>query len=191
MSFEDWTTNEIEQIARGLKLRRPTENQSFYKYVSLDTKTFWSHLVRTLNEQVLVGSTINSLNDPFEGRACVFDDLDTLVIKPSLAQRLEGHDNFSEAERATRIGEMRDAANKYLAYLTESQRIVSFCERSDSPLLWSHYARNYSGACLHFVGRAFRRRGSRLGYVNYGVTRPMYPLRLAYSLSSRTQDPHR
>jgi hypothetical protein len=68
----------------------------------------------------------------------------------------------------------------------ESYRIIAFCERSDSGLLWSHYANSYQGACLHFLAKGFNERQSyTLGYVSYSKYRPTYPLSLALSLSSR------
>lgn len=191
MSFEDWASHEIEQLASGVKLRRPSPNQSFYKYVGLNTKTSWGYLERTLNNHVLAGSTVNSLNDPFEGKAGIFDDLLTASIDRTPLERLQGSPPLTPAEKTARVAEMRVAAHKYLTSLAESQRIVSFCERSDSPLLWSHYANSYAGACLHFVGRAFNRVSARVGYVSYSTTRPMYPLRLAHALSSRASDTRR
>jgi len=35
-----------------------------------------------------------------------------------------------------------------LQNLLENARILSFCGRSDSPLLWSHYANAHRGACI-------------------------------------------
>ena len=183
--FSDWASVELTRIANGTNLRRPSPNQSFYKYISLNTKTSWGHLERTLNECALIGSTVHSLNDPFEGRACIFDDLNTMRHGNWL---LGGFTQNPMAGQLVTdemlLNERREMAMAYLAKQAESQRIVSFCERSDSPLLWSHYANNYQGACLHFLGRAFTYK--RLGYVGYTNTRPDYPLRLALELAERS-----
>jgi hypothetical protein len=77
----------------------------------------------------------------------------------------------------------RQQARSYLAEIFDRYRIVAFCERVDSSLLWSHYANIYKGACLHFVAAGFRRHYT-LGTVSYSKYRPAYPLSLALALSS-------
>jgi hypothetical protein len=184
--FSDWATGELTRIANGTSVHRPSPNQSFYKYISLNTKTSWGHLERTLNECALIGSTVHSLNDPFEGRACTFDDLHTMKhgswLSGGFSQNPLAGQLVTEEKQ---LAEWREQALAYLAKQAEIQRIVSFCERSDSPLLWSHYANSYQGACLHFLGRAFSPISRRLGYVRYTNTRPDYPLRLALGLARR------
>jgi hypothetical protein len=61
-------------------------------------------------------------------------------------------------------------------------RVIAFCERSDSPLLWSHYANSYKGACLHFLSGGFSALKGTIGYVEYRAHRAIYPLSLALKL---------
>ena len=75
MSFEDWTSGEIERLALEVYPRRPSPNQSIFKYVGLNTKRSWDLFERLLKSSELVGSTFNSLNDPFELSPYQFDDL--------------------------------------------------------------------------------------------------------------------
>jgi hypothetical protein len=70
----------------------------------------------------------------------------------------------------------RQQARAYLDGVATHYRIAAFCERSDSGLLWSHYANSYQGACLHFLAKGFRwRQYYSIGYVSYSKYRPTYP----------------
>jgi hypothetical protein len=178
MSFEDWAEGELLALRTGVGLRPPSRNQSFFKYISLQTETSWSHLERTLRDAELVGSTWNSLNDPFELSPKFFDDLEVSWI-PKRKFSAGFQDEFEPLPDFT---EIKKQAKAYIERVRRYWRIVAFCERSDSPLLWSHYAASYKGACLHFVGRAFSI-GAKIGYVKYSNHRPIYPLSLAYQLS--------
>jgi hypothetical protein len=82
----------------------------------------------------------------------------------------------------------RQRARSHLDEIFGRTRIVAFCERVDSSLLWSHYANSYKGACLHFVAADFAgfHRLYTLGHVSYSKYRPAYPLSLALALSSRS-----
>lgn len=48
MSFEDWTSGEIERLALDIYPRRPSPHQSIFKYVGLNTKKSWDLFERTL-----------------------------------------------------------------------------------------------------------------------------------------------
>lgn len=192
MSFEDWASREFEEIALDLKLRRPTPNQSIFKYISLNTKTSWSHLTRTLDSFELTGSTFNALNDPFELSPYIFDDLRPATIAKalgagkSLIDTLNGK-TWDPADEFGDVELYRDQAHKAFSRIQNNARIISFCERSDSPLLWSHYANSYQGACLHFLGGAFNRRDNNFGSVTYSSHRPTYPLSLALRLEASSR----
>lgn len=93
---------------------------------------------------------------------------------------------FRPDQKYADLQPFRIRAHDYLAKVSRYSRIISFCERSDSPLLWSHYAHSYEGACLHFLGRAFRTSRAKMGYVNYSSYRPVYPLSLALSLDAHS-----
>lgn len=190
MSFEDWTSGELERLALDVSLKRPSPHQSIFKYVGLNGKKSWDLLERTLNACELVGSTYNALNDPYELSPHLFNDLRPVTIaralgeRAPLAARLKGEPwdpNVLFADVARYEAEAREL----FAKIQKGARIIAFCDRSDSPLLWSHYANSYEGACLHFTGGAFERRLSNFGYVSYSTHRPTYPLSLALELSAR------
>ena len=190
MSFEDWTSGELERLALDVSLKRPSPHQSIFKYVGLNGKKSWDLLERTLNACELVGSTYNALNDPYELSPHLFNDLRPVTIaralgeRAPLAARLKGEPwdpNVLFADVARYEAEAREL----FAKIQQGARIIAFCDRSDSPLLWSHYANRYEGACLHFTGGAFERRLSNFGYVSYSTHRPTYPLSLALELSAR------
>jgi len=189
MSFQDWVSGDIERLASDIHLRRPSPHQSIFKYVGLNTKRSWDLLERTLSGCELSGSTFNALNDPFELTPHLFNDLRPSTIAAAvgyqgLSNRLKKLPSEPE-EVFSDIGKYEADARKHFEQMQRDARIIAFCDRSDSPLLWSHYAHSYGGACLHFAGRAFRGRETKFGYVTYSAHRPIYPLSLALALSSR------
>ncbi|MDJ0825234.1 MAG: DUF2971 domain-containing protein [Rhodobacter sp.] len=187
---ETWMDEEISALREGISVRRPTQSQSMFKYVSLNTKKSWEYFAETITTGILRGATSQSLNDPFEMEPHVFDDL-----RPSVVQRIYGLGGFAEKIRNRRnpkakpidandLETHRKSAERYLNSVRKDYRIISFCERFDSPLLWSHYANSYRGACIHFLGRSFPRSRGLSGYVEYSSFRPVYPLSLALHLQA-------
>jgi len=188
MQFENWASDEIQLARSAVALKIPTPNSSMYKYISLDGKQSWNYFDRMLGENKLYGSTLKSLNDPFEGSPYLIDDLSPSLIKRTIANNFDlafrKHTgkplpNFDDVET------YRSEAINYLIKMLADYRVLAFCNRSDSPLLWSHYANSYKGACLHFLGRSFRKIGfprAKLGYVAYSDHRPNLPLSLALSM---------
>jgi len=195
MDFENWVEDEIAVSRSSADVKRPTPHSSLYKYISLDNKTSWNYFEKMLVENKLYGTTLRKLNDPFEGVPFIVDDLSAKLIKTITSNSLvlahhkkAGKDipDFNDLER------YRNEAKNYLTELLSDYRVLSFCERGDSPLLWSHYANSYKGACLHFLGRSFisnssrpNFRGAKLGSVNYSNHRPHFPLSLALSMSQK------
>jgi hypothetical protein len=166
-----------------------------FKYVSLNSEASWNYLRGTLYNSELIGSAALSLNDPFELSPFVFDDL-----QPSTIATAVRHNNISETLAGKAPTPLEDVfpdpepyryqAKSFLDSVATRYRIIAFCERSDSGLLWSHYANSYQGACLHFLAKGFGwRRNYTLGYVSYSKYRPTYPLSLALSLSSKPGGP--
>jgi hypothetical protein len=193
--FENWAGEKLLGIQSGIDLRRPSNHQSMFKYVSLDSETSWDHLKNTIQNFELVGSSPLDLNDPFELSPFVFDDLQPNSIANSvkyntLADRLAGKLVKTSEEAFPDPTPYRKHAEAYLKDIEARYRIVAFCERSDSALLWSHYANSYRGACLHFLANGFNRAALHtLGYVSYSKYRPTYPLSLALALSPQMSGP--
>lgn len=187
MEFEDWATSEILAMQEGQRTFRPGAHQSLFKHVTLDFERSWDLLGETLNSFSLSGSTPRALNDPFELSPSISDDLSSLAIadldrlegKGLIEQALEIKNGSSFSEE--NILRLRNSAIARIGQDSKYARIVSFCKRLDSPLLWSHYANKYQGACLQFIGRAFKM-GTQVGLVNYSAERPVYPLSLALRL---------
>lgn len=190
MSFETWAEHEVIAAAQGLNLRTPTRHQSMFKYIGLNTKKSWDYFEKMLKDFELFGSTAKSLNDPFELSPYIFDDLRPKVVAQALSdhgyslnERLHNVPAYTLEEKYANLEPYREAARSYLERTERYSRIICFCERSDSPLLWSHYANSYKGACLHFLGRAFTKSRARVGYVNYASHRLTFPMSLALALN--------
>jgi hypothetical protein len=189
LDFESWAGDEITRMQTGTDLRRPSDHQSMFKYVSLNTEASWALLHRTLQHSELSGSGALNLNDPFERSPVIFNDLHPKIIASATGyprnwlldeQTSAPEDVFHDVEP------YRRQAQSFLDKVAEQYRIVAFCERSDSGLLWSHYANSYQGVCLHFLARGLRLISRcTLGYVRYSKYRPTYPLSLALALASK------
>jgi hypothetical protein len=188
--FETWAAEAIVALRSGIHLRRPSNYQSLFKYISLNSDVSWDYLHKTLHEAELVGAAASSLNDPFELNPYVFDDLQSSII----AEAVRHTDSaFLDDREPTPLSEVfpdpepfRLQARLYLQQVLDRYRIIAFCERVDSSLLWSHYANSYQGACLHFLAKGFRWHSHyTLGHVSYSKYRPAYPLSLALALYSQ------
>lgn len=184
--FESWVDDEIGRIRTGTSIRRPSNHQSLFKYISLNTEQSWVALEHTIQDQQLIGTIASNLNDPFELSPHIFDDLTPKVVGRALnyVKHLR-EDEKSVEEVYADLAPHREKARTFLKTSSQQYRIVAFCERSDSSLLWSHYADSYRGACLHFIGRAFSySHAYTIGYINYSKYRPAYPLSLALRLAT-------
>lgn len=178
--FESWASEEIAQFRQGTQRRRPSPYQSLFRYVGLNNKTSWDMLERTLQKSELLGATAHSLNDPYELSPVRFDDLSARTVPRPPSFHASFGDKREKVDEAERVEAARAQAHEFLDGKIKSARIIAFCQQSQSPLLWSHYANSYRGACLHFLARAFHPRS--LCIVNYSKFRPIYPLSLAAAL---------
>jgi len=188
VSFETWAGEELARLRTGIHLRRPSDHQSLFKYVSLNSDVSWRYLHQTLHSGELVGTAVSDLNDPFELKPYVFDDLQSSIIAETAR-----HTEMSQPSARFQLKPLtevfpdpepfRQQARLYLDEVLTRYRIIAFCERIDSSLLWSYYANSYQGACLHFLAKGFR--SHNLGHVVYSEYRPAYPLSLALALFSQ------
>jgi len=179
--FESWASEEIVQFRQGTQRRCPSPYQSLFRYVGLNNKTSWEMLERTLQKSELLGATAHSLNDPYELSPVRFDDLSARTIpRPPSFHALSGTPPEKKIDEKARVETARSNAHEFLDGKIKAARIIAFCQQSQSPLLWSHYANSYKGACLHFLARAFTHRSP--GIVTYSKSRPIYPLSLAAAL---------
>ena len=143
--FETWASEEIAQLRQGTHLTAPSPHQSLFRYIGLNTKRSWDLLERTLQRSEMSGATAHSLNDPYELSPVRFDDLSTRTLFSIPGVGVPAAQPVSNEERK-RIDELRAKANAYLDSKIKNARIIAFCQQSQSPLLWSHYANSYKGA---------------------------------------------
>jgi hypothetical protein len=160
----------------------------------LNSDISWNYLHNTVHKAELVGSPASGLNDPFELSPYVFDDLQPSTIAEAVRHIDLPHLEDRQPKPLTEVflnpAPFRQQAQSYLQQVLDRYRIIAFCERIDSSLLWSHYANSYQGACLHFLAKGFRWHSFyTLGHVSYSKYRPAYPLSLALALSSTPAQP--
>lgn len=189
------TTDRVRYLKRNesrLLIGGVGEHESLFKYVALDGKRSWNLLEQTLGENQLIGSTVASLNDPFEGQARFVDDLSDSKIK-ECAKYFDSNERLVDASERSGFGGfdlMREEIDTRLTNTIKNGRILSFCRRSDSPLLWSHYARSHKGACLHFIRSAFTEPKFIVGRVNYAQNRPSIPKSLLAKIALAPEANH-
>jgi len=183
----EWLSEELSVIVDGSKLVKPSPGQSLFKYISLDSERSWGLLYGTLKHGLLVGQAAKSLNDPFELSPSIFDDLrDDEFVEMVVRKRNPFLKLTNDEHMLVPTAKARDIAEDYIRDIQSGNLIISFSERHDSPLLWAHYANNYRGACLHFLGgNMFGYRDSLFGKVQYRENRPILPLSLAYNLADK------
>lgn len=88
--LENWANGVVEELRRfqtGINLRRPSDYQSMFKYISLNSETSWEYLKNTLCNSQLFGSPALGLNDPFELSPFVFDDLQASTIADAVKHK--------------------------------------------------------------------------------------------------------
>lgn len=186
--FESWAHSALQSISRGVNLTAPAPNQSLFKYISLSSEKSWQMLQETIRTRTLEGSAAELLNDPFEVSPTIFNDLrnPSLIREQAGLRRLipdleEPDNQLDSKDKAAKI------ALEYFRSIQSETRVISFSERYDSPLLWAHYANNYRGACLHFLGGKMQGPFTyNLAKVQYTDRRPVYPLSLALTLAQQT-----
>lgn len=149
---------------------------SVYKFVSLNNPTSWKRMRETIVERKLIGSSPNQLNDPFEGRPHVIsDDTESNSRKARIyfSNRNTLVDlNTIDPPSSEDFCNWRIQLDKKLNSTIRNARVLSFCRRADSHLLWAHYADKHRGACLHFSSGSFSGKGVRRGSVEYLHQRP-------------------
>ncbi|MCL6252075.1 hypothetical protein M3P36_13595 [Altererythrobacter sp. KTW20L] len=131
---------------RRLKIRFGTSDyESIYKYISLDGKQSWNYFEKTLVDCSIIGSTIRSLNDPWEGSPRIFDDFSEETFADcSVFFDNDGIIKDQRKEKyAIDFDDCQSIITKRLENTVENARIVSFAKRADSHLLWSHYANSH------------------------------------------------
>lgn len=173
------TDRNFAEERRELRLRIGSLNEfaSIFKYVSLDGKRSWNYFEQMCSQYQLIGSTLNSLNDPLEGKARIFDDL----VGEKIAECCWYYDNsgtlknVQSDKRFPDFDKVPSLVDQNLENILSSARILSFCRRVDSHLLWSHYANSHEGACIHFNISAFSDPKMIAGGVTYSDYRPTLP----------------
>lgn len=168
------------------------EHESVFKYVSLDGKQSWNYFERMLSENVLIGATLASLNDPLEGSPKIINDLSQEVYEECCLYF--DKDGIRRDERrysdSLPYDELEGHVQERLTKTKDTARIISFARRADSHLLWSHYAKSHFGACLHFNLAGFDDPKLVVGAVSYTQNRPVVPLSLLARLALPPEKDH-
>lgn len=99
-----------------------------YKYKSIEGNSLEYFLDIIYNHQIY-SATVQELNDPFEG-----------FQKVPIGMGYAGISFYSGTPIPYSV--MDSALKKY--------RVISFTENLDNPLMWIHYANNFSGVCIGF-----------------------------------------
>mgnify|MGYP000185405157 CR=1 FL=1 len=182
----------IERIKNKIVFGDIGEHESIYKYVSLDGKQSWNYFERMLEEGILIGSTLSSLNDPLEGSPKIFNDLNDSVYEECCVYFDKDGIRRDEREFSNSIPmeNLFKIVQERLDRTKQTARIISFARRSDSHLLWSHYAKSHHGACLHFSLAGFGDPKLAVGSVSYTQNRPVVPLSLLARLTLAPETDH-
>ena len=118
----------IARLAAGKHLRPKT---SVFRFISLSDDGAWAKLEKMLKEQKLTASAPVSMNDPFESRPCVIDDLSSGLID-TLAANYIPPENLKNLSAADKYKLVNDGFEIALKSLFEDTKIVSFTTRLDS-----------------------------------------------------------
>lgn len=150
------------------------EHRSVFKYVSLDNPTSWERARDTIVDRKLIGTSPKRLNDPFEGNPHIIPDDTEERLRDArrYISKNEMRVDLNSIEPDFDVDEVRRSLDRKLAATIDNARILSFCMRAESHLLWSHYANMHKGACFHFAAGAFTGQGVRRGTVTYSAQRP-------------------
>lgn len=146
---------------------------SLFKFISLTEQSI-EKLEQTLAEAKLTGTSPDGLNDPFESLPYLIDDLSDKAIREACEYRSRNEKFVDLTDKWLPLGRQKvfDKTERFLKSTRKNARIISFCRRVDSQLLWSHYANSHKGLCLHFSSGGFPSETLRRGTVAYATQRP-------------------
>lgn len=138
--------------ANALLLKYKPKN--LYKYLSLD------YAIKNLKESVLTFQSPLNFNDPYDSLANMeFDKSQIDIVKDSIHnenlifKELSGTEGFKyvDPNYVDNIAEnFKEKTLKSFQKLSGGFRICCFSERSDSILMWSHYANYHKGICIEY-----------------------------------------
>lgn len=135
--------------------------ESLFKYYSTEG------ILKTLDTNTFKWELPCDENDPFEALAKGWDEN---PIKKAFSDDDEA---VSHMDVLFKSGELQKSISHIVAY-------VSFSEKSDDILMWSHYAEKHAGACVEFNVAALGVVAKNLSRVHYaqkiGDERPRIPL---------------
>ena len=151
-----------------------------------------AHLIALLSEGKVKLSRPDKLNDPWdcrvhyqfptdsEGRERLLNWLTEMnrKHKPSIseAQRTLIAQDFRSNPLKFEAAFVQNEEKMYRA-LSDQYRVYCLSERSDAPLMWSHYAKSHTGVCLEFDALAAPfTRESAATKVEYNAAYPAYDI---------------
>jgi hypothetical protein len=135
-------------------------------------------------ESRIKSSTPSTLNDPFEWKPCVDEQVTPEQIWNTIT-RLHRKDPLPVPPSLNVVAKMKsnvaDAAQRHQAQfradLELRTRIICLSQRDDGILMWAHYADRHKGFVVGFRSDLLRRGlpHSEFFKVRYGIERPMVP----------------
>lgn len=113
-----------------------------YKYKSIAGNSL-EHFLDTIYNHQIYAATVQELNDPFEG-----------------FQQLPEGMGYAGVSFYSGTPIPYSVMNSAL----ENYRVISFTENLDNPLMWIHYANNFSGVCIGFRKNPLLQDAFKLSY---------------------------
>lgn len=113
-------------------VKRNINPDFIYKYKSINNQTDLDRLIELLDSNKIYAPLYNELNDPFEGQIVNIELCGYAGMTMSLAA---------------------DDEDMVVRGYKDRYRLLSFSDSPVNPLLWAHYAGNYTGICLCFSTR--------------------------------------
>ncbi len=161
---------------------------SVYKFISLRGDSL-DQLKSTLLSCTLDGSNPEELNDPFESNPYLVDDINENTIRNACKYLSKtGAADISDEWLEKGVDAVKRKLERFVKSTRRNARVISFCKRVDSQLLWAHYANSHKGVCLHFSSGAFSAKGIRRGSVEYRTQRPSLLLSMVAKLALPTKN---
>jgi hypothetical protein len=187
-------TNILGKILYGVENSASPESvpagTCLYRYLSLRDEQAWEKLATTLRESRLFSSSPLSFNDPFDSNPIIVDNICNKTILDIIAHNSPGLEDINPS--ALDIIGAKASLSQSMRETIKSTRVeaklISFSSRSNSPLLWAHYAEGHKGICLQFVkGNRPESIIHQSSKVRYSSERPVLPLSLVLDRRSAIQ----
>lgn len=131
-----------------------------YKYYSISTKGI-NYSVENLRNDLICFSSLECLNDPFEG-------FGAHTFKVSNDEQKYWDSIGSDLPKLLEKRISKDSRE----FLNFNYRVFCATKKYDNPLLWSHYANSHMGFCVGYAKSDINELSKRLAEINYTEKMP-------------------